>query len=113
MRATIPRAYNPVVNDEIQNRFDVGKKILAVVPGLESDKIVGQHRFDQLAMMGNAFDDGARRPRGVQEKPKRLGDAEITQFRAEREEMIILYPIGSVLLFEPKKRPGHNGVHFA
>ena len=46
MRATVPRAHNPIVNDEIQNRFDVGKEILAVVPGLESDKIVGQHRFD-------------------------------------------------------------------
>jgi len=55
----------------------------------------------------------ARRPRGVQEKPKRLGDAKIAQFRAERQEMIVLHPIGGVLLFEPKKRPGHKGVHFA
>ena len=49
----------------------------------------------------------------MQEKPERLGDAEITQFRAECQEMIILHPISGVLLFEPKKRPGHKGVHFA
>ena len=64
-------------------------------------------------MMRHAFDDGARGPRRVQEKSDRPGDAEIAQFGAQRQEMIILDPERGVRLFESQQRPRHEGVHFA
>ena len=109
----IPRGHNAVANEETQSGFDVRKEILAIVPGLEAYQVIGKHRFDQLAMVRNTFDYGACRPRCMQEEPKRLGDTQVTQFRSEREEMVVLDPVRRVRLVEPKKRPRHEGVHFA
>ena len=77
---------------EAEIRRYVAEEVVAISLGLEADQIVGQHCLDQFAMMRHAFDDAARRPRRMQEESERLGDAEIAQFRAEREEMIILDP---------------------
>jgi len=82
--------------------LDIAEKILAIVAGLETDQIVGQHRLDQFAMMRHAADNGARRPGRVQEKADRVGDAEIAQFRAQRQEMIVLNPERGVRLLEPQ-----------
>ena len=81
-----------VVHDETEIGLRVGQEILAILLGLEADQVVGQHRLDQLAMMRHACYHGARRPRRMQEEADRLRDAEIAQFRAEREEMIVLNP---------------------
>ncbi len=64
-------------------------------------------------MMRHPFDDVARRPRRMQEEADRLGHAEIAQFGAEREEMIILNPERGIRLFETQQRSRHEGVHFA
>ena len=88
-------------------------EILAVFLGLETDEIIGEHRLDQFAMMRHARDDRTRGPGRVQEETDRLADAEIAQFRAERQEMIILNPEGSIGLFESQQRARHEGVDFA
>ena len=64
-------------------------------------------------MMGNPFDDGARRPRRMQEEANRLRHAEIAQFGAERQEMIILNPERGIRLFETQQRSRHESIHFA
>ena len=90
----------PSLSGETEIRPDIGQEIFAIVFGLESDQIVRQHRLDQFAMMRDAADDGARGPRRMQEKADRLGDAEIAQFRAQRQEVIILNPERGVGLSE-------------
>ena len=64
-------------------------------------------------MMRHAVDDGARRPRRMQEEAERLRHAEIAQFRAQRQEMIILNPERGVRLAKAQQRPRHEGVDFA
>ena len=64
-------------------------------------------------MMRHAADDRARRPRRMQEEADRLGDAEIAQFRAQRQEMIILDPERGVRLAKAQQRARHEGVDFA
>ena len=63
-------------------------------------------------MMRHALDDGARRPRRMQEETDRLLDAEIAQFGAERQEMIILNPERRLRFLEPQQRPRHEGIDF-
>ena len=103
----------PSMNGEPEIRLDVGQEILAILLGLETDQVIGQHRLDQFAMMRHAADHGARRPRRMQEEANRLGDAEIAQFGAERQEMIILNPERGVRLAESQQRARHEGVDFA
>ena len=91
----------------------VRQEILAILLGLETDQIVGQHRLDQLAMMRHAADHGTRGPRRMQEEADRLRNAESAQFRAEREEMIILDPERRIRLLKSQQRTRHEGVHFA
>ena len=109
----VARDHDAVVNDETEIGLRVGQKILAILFGLEADQIIGQHRLDQFAMMRHAADHGARRPRRMQEEADRLRDAEIAQFGAERQEMIILNPERGVRLAEAQQRARHEGVHFA
>ena len=49
----------------------------------------------------------------MQEEADRLGDAEIAQFGAEREEMIVLNPERGIGFSESQQRARHEGVHFA
>ena len=112
-RAAVARGDHAILSGETEIRPDIGQEIFAIVFGLESDQIVSQHRLDQFAMMRDAADDGARGPRRVQEKTDRLGDAEIAQFRAQRQEVIILNPERGVRLLKSQQRARHEGVHFA
>jgi hypothetical protein len=112
-RFPITRRHHTVFDLKAEKGRKISDKILAIVPGLESDQIVGQHRLDQLAMMGNAFHEGACRPRRMQEEADRLRHAEIAQFRTQRQEMIILDPEHGIGLSETQQRARHEGVHFA
>ena len=93
--------------------LDIGKEVFAILLGLETDEVVGQHRLDQLAMMRHAADQRARRPWRMQEEADRLRHAEIAQLRAERQEMIVLHPEHGIGLAEAHQRARHEGVHFA
>ena len=106
-------ATTPSSHLETEILLHIIEKILAVLVGLESDQVVGQHRLDQFAMMRHAADHGARRPGCMEEETDRLRHAEIAQLRAEREEMIILNPERRVGLCESQQRARHEGVHFA
>ena len=112
-RCAMARCHHAVFNFKTKIRCQIVKEIVAIVLGLEPDQIIGQHRLDQFAMMRHAFDDGARRPWRMQEEAERLGDAEIAQFRAQRQEMIILNPERGIGLLESQQRARHEGVHFA
>ena len=112
-RLAILRGDDAVVNGEIQLALNVGQKILAVFLGLEADQIIGQHRLDQVAMMRYTADHRAGGPGCVQEEADRSGDAEISQFRAKCQKMIILNPERGVGLLEAEQRARHEGVHFA
>jgi hypothetical protein len=91
----------------------VRQEVLAIFLGLETDQIIGQHRLDQLAMMRHARYQRTRRPRRMQEEADRLGDAEIAQFGAERQEMVVLNPERGIGFAESQQRARHEGVHFA
>ena len=112
-RCAVARGDDAVFDLEAEIGREISEEIVAIVLGLESDQIVGQHRLDQFAMMRHAADHGARRPRRMQEEADRLGDAEIAQFRAQRQEMIILNPERRLRLLEAQQRPRHEGVDFA
>jgi hypothetical protein len=107
------RLDDAIVNLQSKSGSDIGVEILAIFLGLESDQIIGQHRLDQLAMMRHAFDHRARGPGRVQEEADRLADAELAQFGAEREEVIILNPERGIGLFKSQKRARHEGVDLA
>ena len=107
------RMHDAATHDEAEILLGVGQEILAVLLGLETDQIVRQHRLDQLAMVRHAADHGARRPWRMQEEADRLPDAERAQFRAEREEMIVLDPECRLRLLEAQQRARHEGVYFA
>ena len=49
----------------------------------------------------------------MQEEADRLGDAEIAQFGAERQEMVVLNPERRIRFPESQQRARHEGVHFA
>ena len=49
----------------------------------------------------------------MQEEADRLGDAEIAQLGAEREEMVVLNPERGIRFSESQQRARHEGVHFA
>src|SRR6266480_6910478 len=88
----ISRGYDAVFYIETKIGRNTIEKVLAIVAGLESDKIAGQHRLDQFAMVRHAFDHGGRGPGRMQEESYRLRHAAIAQFRAQRQEMVILNP---------------------
>src|SRR6476619_5351466 len=90
--SAVSRRYDAVLDLKTKIRGNAIEEVLAIVAGLESDQIVGQHRLDQLAMMRHALDHGRRSPGRMQEEPYRLRHAAITQFRAQRQEMVILNP---------------------
>jgi hypothetical protein len=96
----------------IGNTADIAEEIVAILRGLEADQVVGEHRFDQLAVMRHALDDAVGRPRRVQEEADRPGDAELAQLGSERKEMIILHPEDRVLLVEAQQGTRHEGVDF-
>ncbi len=112
-RLAMTRRDDAVFDLQTKLRGEIAKEVLAVVGRLESDQIIGQHRLDQFAMMRHPFDDGVRGPRRMQEKSDRLRHAAIAQFRAERQEMIILNPERGVGLFKAQQRARHEGVDFA
>ena len=98
---------------QTQIRLKVALEILAIFLGLKADQVVSQHRLDQFAVVRHAADDGARRPRRMQEEAERLGKAEVAHFRAERQEMIILNPERGVLAAESHQGSRHEGVDLA
>ncbi len=112
-RPAVARDDDAVANDEVQLGLQVGQEILAILFGLETDQVIGQHRLDQVAMMRHAADHVTRRPRRVQEEADRLRDAELAELRAEREKMIILNPERGVLFSKAQQRTRHKGVDFA
>ena len=101
------------MHDEAEIGLRVRQEVLAIFLGLEADQIIGKHRLDQFAMMRHARYHRARRPRRMQEEADRLRDAEIAQFSAEREEMIILHPECGIGLSEAQQRARHEGVDLA
>src|ERR1700738_2413004 len=80
-RCAVARRDDAVFRLKTETARKITEETLTVVLGLESDQIIGQHRLDQFAMMRHPLDDGARRPRRMQEEPDRLSDAEIAQLR--------------------------------
>jgi hypothetical protein len=111
--AAVMRTHHAVTHGKAEIVLDIGQEVLAILFGLETDEVVGQHRLDQLAMVRHAADQGARRPGRMQEEANRLGHTEIAQLRPERQEMIILHPEHGVGLAEAHQRARHEGVHFA
>src|SRR5207248_11024406 len=109
----VTRHDDSIDDREPQNLHDVAQEMLAVLIGLETDQVEGQHRLDQLAMMRHAADRGARRPRRMEEEADRLRYPEVAQFGAKRQEVIILDPEHGVWLLESQQRTRHEGVHFA
>ncbi|MGY2809985.1 hypothetical protein ACVIHF_006715 [Bradyrhizobium sp. USDA 4506] len=107
------RIDHAVAHLEVEIVLHIAQEVLAVLIGLEADQVIGQHRLDQLAMIGHARDHRARRPWRVQEEADRLRDAEIAQLGAECEEMIILDPEHGIRLAEAQQRARHERVHFA
>src|SRR5690242_19510738 len=74
-RQSEARRDEAVVDIETELMANVVGKVDTIVFGLESDQIVGQHRLDQLAMVRDSRRDAAYRPRRVQKKSDRFGDA--------------------------------------
>src|SRR5713101_4525617 len=112
-RCAVARRNDAVFDLKTKTERKITEETLTVVLGLESDQIIGQHRLDQFAMMRHPLDDGARRPRRMQEESDRLGDAEIAQLRAQRQKMIVLNPEHRVGFLKSQQRPRHEGVDFA
>ena len=113
VRAAVLRGHDTLVDGEPEIALNVRQEVLAILLGLETDEVIGQHRLDQFAMMRHATNHVARRPRRMQEEADRLRDAEFAQFRAEREEVIILNPESGVGFAESQQRTRHKSVHFA
>src|SRR5260370_37472992 len=67
-RLAMTRRDDAVFDLQTKLRGEIAKEVLAVVGGLESDQIIGQHRLDQIAMMRRPFHDGVRGSRRKQEK---------------------------------------------
>ena len=78
------RDHNAVFDGEAEFARDIAEKILAIVIGLEAEQIVGQHRRDQLAMIGHALHHRGDRPRRMKEEADRLTNAETAQLAYER-----------------------------
>src|SRR6185312_9038498 len=91
-RGAVARRHDTVLDIEPELASQISEEIAAIVTGLESDQIVGEHRLDQFAMMRHPGDGTWRGPWRVQEEAERPGDAEFAQFGAQRKEMIILNP---------------------
>jgi hypothetical protein len=92
---------------------DVVPEVQPILVGLKSDQIIGQHRLNELAMLGYALHDGARRPRRMQEKADGLLDPEPPQLRSQGQEVIILDPEGRVRPVEAQQRARHERVDLA
>jgi hypothetical protein len=107
------RDHYALVHDEPEIRLRVGQEVLAILVGLKADEIVGQHCLDQRTMMRHAGDHRARGPWRVHEKPDRLRNAEIAQFRGQRKEVVVLDPEHRIRLLESQQRARHEGVYFA
>ncbi len=107
------RDHDAVLDGEAELAAGIAEEILAILLGLEAEQIVGQHRRDQLAMIGHALHHRGDRPRRMQEEADRIVDAEIAQLRAEREEMIILHPERRLGLAEAHQGARHEGVDLA
>ncbi len=65
---------------------------LGIVLGLETDQIVAEQRFHQLAMTWQGRQHTARRPRDMQEEADAVFHPAPTQFAAKRDQVIILHP---------------------
>src|SRR5262249_23424578 len=74
-----------VARDVIAKAAEVGFR-------LESDEIVGAERAHQLGMWRQDAQQLCGGEGGVEEKSDRLLDAELAQRRAQRDQMIIVYP---------------------
>jgi hypothetical protein len=107
------RRHRAVLHGKTEILADKFEEIFAILVSLETDQVIGQHRVDQFAVMRNACDDVARRPRRVQEEADWLGDAELPQLRAEREEMIVLHPECGIPVAKAQQRARHEGVDLA
>src|SRR4051795_11198872 len=112
-RSAMLRDRNAVFDGEAEFARDIAEKILAIVMGLEADQIVGQHRHDQLAMIGYALHYRSDRPWRMEEEADRIVDAEVPQLRAEREEMVILHPERGLRFPEAHQVARHEGVDLA
>ena len=53
-RPAVARDDDAVVHDEAEIGLRVRQEVLAILLGLETDQIIGQHRLDQFAMMRHA-----------------------------------------------------------
>src|SRR6185437_909657 len=111
-RDAVTRRHDTVFDIEPEFARQISEEIAAIVTGLESDQIVGEHRLDQFAMMRHPGDDARRGPWRVQEEAERPGDAELAQFGAQRKEMIVLNPERRVGLLKAQQCARHEGVHF-
>src|SRR6185503_14433517 len=107
--ASVMREHGAILDDETELAAGIGEEILAILLSLETEQIIGQHCIDQLAMIGHALHYRGDRPRRMQEEADGIVDAEITQLRAEREEMIVLHPERCPGLSEAEQGARHEG----
>ena len=112
-RRAVARRHCPGRHDQSHFHLEVVDKIVPVFIGLEADEIVGQHRFNQFAMMRHPIDDVSRRPRRMQKEADRLVNIALAQLGAQRQEMIVLNPERCVRLAEPYQRSRHECIHLA
>ena len=64
-RPAVARDDDAVMHGEAEIGLRVRQEVLAILLGLETDQIIGQHRLDQFAMMRHAADITARVGHGV------------------------------------------------
>ena len=88
-------------------------EIGAVRVGLETDEIEIEHGADQLAMPWQPQERRVVRKRRVQEQADRTVDAELAQFVAERQEMVVVDPDRSLRRQKSPQRPRHDPVDVA
>src|SRR5258708_19330259 len=82
-RFAVTRRHHAVFDRQAEIRSKVSEEIIAIIVGLESDQIVGQHGLDQFAMMRNAAYDRPRRPWRMHEDADPRPHSSIAHFGSE------------------------------
>ena len=89
------------------------REVLDVVVGLEADQVIGEHRLHEIAVVRNVHDRAPARPGRVQEEADGAFDPQAAQFLAERQEVVVVNPIGRVRPAEAQQPARHEGVDLA
>jgi hypothetical protein len=97
-------------NGEAEIVFKAVLEIFPVIIGLEADKIIGQHRRDNFAVIWCAEHRRPVAPGRMQEKADRLYNSQPSQLHGQRQEVIVLHPVDGVRLCKAQQRARHEGV---